>query len=189
MKPATATFFALSCMLLLSSCLFQTHSKIYQLGCEYEGVSILDRNTCYRINGKDYIKGQRTRLRSHFDSWWFDPCVGAYYRPIKGTQGEIVYREIYHEKGDTYIQSRGEWKTLDAAEAQPRQLGAELGLPTHYHTRNRAIYTPWALLTTPVAVASAVVIDIPVTLSFFTIGGLYHLTLGQQQQPNTPEKP
>ena len=188
MKPTTATILSLPCMLLLSSCLFQTHSKIYQLGCEYEGVSILDRNTCYRINGKDYIKGQRTRLTSHYDSWWFDPCEGIYYRPIEGTQGEIVYHEVY--KDDEYVHSRGEWITLDAAKAQPKQMEAELiGLPTHYPTKHGEIYRPWALLTTPAALASAIVIDIPVTLGFFTVGGLYHLTFGQQQQPTTPEKP
>ncbi len=188
MKPTTATILSLPCMLLLSSCLFQTHSKIYQLGCEYEGVSILDRNTCYRINGKDYIKGQRTRLTSHYDSWWFDPCEGTYYRPVEGTQGEIVYHEVY--KDDEYLHSRGEWVTLDATKAQPKQMEAELiGLPTHYHTKPGEIYRPWALLTTPAALASAIVIDIPVTLGFFTVGGLYHLTFGQQQQPTTPEKP
>ncbi len=189
MKPATATILSLLC-LPLSSCLFQTHSKIYQLGCEYEGVSILDRNTCYRINGRDYIKGQRTRLTNHYDSWWFDPCEGCYYRPIEGTQGEIVYHEVYHEKGDKYTHTRGEWITLDTPNARPRQIDGELiGLPTHYPTKHSEIYTPWALLTTPAALASAIVIDIPVTLGFFTVGGLYHLTVGQQQQPTTPEKP
>lgn len=189
MKPATATILSLLC-LLLSSCLFRTHSKIYQLGCEYEGVSILDRNTCYRINGRDYIKGRRTRLTSHCDSWWFDPCEGCYYRPIEGTQGEIVYHEVYHEKDDKYTHSRGEWIKLDATNARPRQINAELtGLPTHYPTSHSEIYTPWALVTTPAALASAIVIDIPVTLGFFTVGGLYHLTAGQQQQPSTPEQP
>ena len=36
----------------LSSCLFQSHRKIYNLGCEYEGVSILEQDTVYRIQGK-----------------------------------------------------------------------------------------------------------------------------------------
>jgi hypothetical protein len=44
-------------------------------------------------------------------------------------------------------------------------------------------------MTTPAALASAIAIDIPVTLGFFTVGGLYHLTFGQQQQPTTPDKP
>ena len=176
--------FAVLCTMGLSSCLFQTHSKIYRLGCEYEGVSILDRNTCYRINGKDYIKGQRTRLTSHYDSWWFDPCEGIYYRPVEGTQGEIVYHEVY--KDDEYIHSRGEWITLDAAKAQPKQMDDELiGLPTHYHTRHREIYTPWALLTTPASVISAVAIDIPMTVGLLMAVGVTELIPGQQQQQNS----
>ncbi len=178
----------LLCLPLLSSCLL--HSKIYRLGYEYEGVSLAEENAYYRIKGKDYVKGYRTRLSVHSDSLWFDPCKGVYYRPVDGTQKDIVYHEIKREKHAAY--PRGEWMSQDAATGAEKQtLNVPLrSIPAHYPTSHKPIYKPWALLTTPAAVATAVCIDIPVTLLCFTVGGACELGIlmtGQQQQA-LPEK-
>lgn len=177
--------YAVLCTMGLSSCLFQSHSKIYNLGCEYEGVSILERDTVYRIQGKEYIKGQRTRLRCIYDSWWFDPCRGVEYRPIKGKQGEIVFLQI-DDNGGEYADTRGEWLTLDTTDAQQKTLKSrEVWIPTHSTTQDRAIYTPWAILTVPAAVVSAVAVDIPMTVGLLMAVGVTELIPGQQQQQNS----
>lgn len=171
----------------LSSCLFLSHSKIYNLGCEYEGVSVLERDTIYRIQGKEYIKGQRTRLRCCYDSWWFDPCRGVEYRPIEGTQEEIVYREVYTENGGMH--TRGDWLKLAPANQQPKQVKVQLLYqPTHAPLTHGKTYTPWAILTTPAAVVSAVAVDIPMTVGLLLAVGITELIPGQQQQVSDFEK-
>ena len=177
--------FAVLCTMGLSSCLFQSHSKIYNLGCEYEGVSILERDTVYRIQGKEYIKGQRTRLRCCYDGWWFDPCRSVEYRPIDGTQGEIVFHQM-NDSGDGLAYPRGQWLPLDATNAQQKPLKSEnIDYPTHHPTENTASYTPWAILTVPAAVVSAVAVDIPMTVGLLMAVGVTELIPGQQQQQNS----
>ena len=178
--------FAVLCTMGLSSCLFQSHSKIYNLGFEYEGVSILERDTVYRIQGKEYIKGQRTRLRCCYDGWWFDPCRSVEYRPIDGTQGEIVFHEM-NDSGDGLAYPSGQWLPLDATNAQQKTLKAKIiGYPTHYPTKKTEIYTPWVVLTTPASVISAVAIDIPMTVGLLMAVGVTELIPGQQQQNSEP---
>ena len=163
----------------LSSCL--SHYKIYNLGCEYEGVSILEQDTVYRIQGKEYIKGQRTRLRCCYDGWWFDPCRSVEYRPIDGTQGEIVFHEM-NDSGDRLAYPRGQWLPLDATNAQQKPLkSGNIHYPTHHPTENTASYTLWAVLTTPAAAISAVAIDIPMTIGLLMGVGVTELIPGQQQ--------
>lgn len=171
----------------LSSCLFQSHRKIYNLGCEYEGVSILEQDAVYRIQGKEYIKGQRTRLRCCYDGWWFDPCRSVEYRPIDGTQGEIVFHEM-NDSGDGLAYPSGQWLPLDATNAQQKPLKSEnIDYPTHHPTENTASYTPWAILTVPAAVVSAVAVDIPMTVGLLMAVGITELIPGQQQQFTGPE--
>ena len=57
--PATA----LCCSMGLSSCAFQTHSKIYRLGYYLQGVSVPENQVLYLYEGKSYLRGQRTKYR------------------------------------------------------------------------------------------------------------------------------
>ena len=77
---------------------------------------------------------------------------------------------------------------LDATNAQQKPLKAKnIGHPIHYPTKKTEIYTPWAVLTTPAAVISAVAVDIPMTAGLLMALAVTELIPGQQQQISGPQ--
>lgn len=192
------------CSLGLSSCAFQTHSKIHRLGYYRQGVSIAENQVLYRHEGKTYLRGQRTRYRVCYDSWWFDPCRSVTDKPIEGSQAEIVYKEAGIRGKTLYLQ--GDWQELPE---QAVSRGTPLTDVTSCYDKGRhytgfngstpyhlveqdAHYTAWSLLTTPASVAAAIGIDIPVTIGAFTIGACvlpFDLLIRQQQQQSHTETP
>lgn len=85
--------------------------------------------------------------------------------------------------------TRGDWLTLAPANQQPKQVKEQLlNQPTHVPLAHDKIYTPWAILTTPAAVVSAVAVDIPMTVGLLMAVGITELIPGQQQQISESEK-
>ena len=192
------------CSLGLSSCAFQTHSKIHRLGYYLQGVSIAENQVLYRHEGKTYLRGQRTRYRVYYDSWWFDPCRSVTDKPIEGSQAEIVYKEADIRGKTLYL--RGDWQELPEQEIsrgtplsdvtscydKGRHYTGLNGSTPYHLVEQDAHYTAWSLLTTPASVAAAIVIDIPVTIGAFTIGACvlpFDLLIRQQQQQSPTETP
>lgn len=103
-------------MLALNSCSL-TYQRCYEHAFAADGVYCAS-DKVYRANGKDYVQGQRAQLRhvryrswENFYEWYWNK--GWSLKPIPGTEGETVYRELYTgEDGKLCADDSLEWQSL-----------------------------------------------------------------------------
>lgn len=111
------------CMAVISlaSCM-RTYKRCYEHAFATDGV-YCEENAVYRIGGKEYAKGQQTALRNvRYRSWenfyeWYH-IAGWEMKPIPGTEGDIVYREVRADSdGKMEFTPQSKWVTLQPNQA------------------------------------------------------------------------
>ena len=137
------------------------------LGAVYQGVLIMERDTCYRYDGKLYAKGQRALFqRTYVDHPYaiakpLPPC----YEIIEGSEGEVVYREIrQNEEHQVEFSDYGTWQVLPIDESMARPLEKEMVWEQRVDSYSREL-TPHALYAYPLAGATLVCVDVPLNLA------------------------
>lgn len=155
-------------LLWLTSCT-NLCQNVADFGAEYSGVVLTERDSCFVLGGKYYLKGQRARFRRTYVDHPF--AIG---KPIpdeftvkSGTLGETVYREIRLDKeGGVQFADGSVWMTPDAPPEEVRPLGdaalSHLIQSVNYGSRE---LTAHALYAYPLSAVTLACIDLPLNLA------------------------
>lgn len=159
---------------LLCSCMV-SHQVFYERAFQYDGISISTPNAYYRHNGKLYVQGQRSAMRSTRRSPWLglkEAIIGPgkwQYAPLPGSEyGALLYHEVTLDREYTpqlYLTDNGCWQELNLSNAQLQHV--KIGVPSHLpddSTRQLNWHATYAL---PAAAVSALAVDLPITLAYY----------------------
>lgn len=155
-------------LLWLTSCT-NLCQNVADFGAEYSGVVLTERDSCFVLGGKYYLKGQRARFRRTYVD---HPFAIAKPRPDEftvksGTLGETVYREIRLDKeGGVQFADGSVWMTPDAPPEEVRPLGdAALSHLIQSVNHGSRELTAHALYAYPLSAVTLVCIDLPLNLA------------------------
>lgn len=176
----------------LSSCLV-THQRLYEQSFSYDGVWVEHPDTIYSVNGKKYIQGVRAQfVNERHDSYMGleESIVGPSkwnWQKIKGSEGEIVYREV---DNDGWFKENSDWVSLDVGNARTKKR--KYPAPSIYVDKTRRCLTSRAIYGLPGA-GLCLIPDVTGSVVIWTafgtgmvIQGIVLLPVSYQQQQTEP---
>lgn len=195
---------------LLCSCLL-SHQRILDYAYVYDAVQVTDLTTYYEHEGKYYIQGQRIKATQRDPEYWWWHIKGSYsyyFKPIPGTEGEIVYREVKLNRKDgktlMYSPCDSSWQSIHPQPTQRHKadgleylcgdrVAPELTEKLAIDSDRQKQLCGHALYAIPGSIAALVLVDIPATAAGWSLAAAASVialpaTLPQQQTP-TPVVP
>ena len=157
--------------LLVGTLLFLTGCTRYSayladMGSRCDGVMV-DDSTIYRAGSKMYIKGQKVEYRNLTIPIWAPKGPNSSISKIKGSEGEIVYREIKKAPRD-YPDSHTLAKNTSWISAPPPLTASKKQHRLNYiHYTGECRTDLNALWAYPAATLAFVVVDVPCTIGIW----------------------